>query len=62
MRFGIPVYQRAAEKKRVFVTIEPHDTTKQLRVVLWRGWKVADIRKAAKKAYPDCHLSFGTWF
>lgn len=62
MRFGIPMYKPAEEKKRVFVTVEPHDLNQPVRIVLWRGWTVASIRKAAKEKYPDCDLQFGNWW
>lgn len=59
---GVPMYKPAAEKKRVCVTVEPRDLALPVRIVLWRGWTVKGIRDAAKKAYPNCDLQFGTWF
>lgn len=58
---GVPLYRAAEEKKRVFVTIEPKDGG-PFRIVLWRGWTVKGIHDAAKRAYPNCSLQFGTWF
>lgn len=57
---GVPMYRPAAEKKRVFVTIEYPDGTVKLK--LWHSWSVRSIRRSAKELYPTCHLQFGNWF
>lgn len=56
---GRPMYDRAAERKRVIVTIERGDAVVYR---MWRGWRVASIRRAARAKYPDARLSFGKWF
>lgn len=61
MKWGTPLYKPAPERKRVFVTIEGQDGA-YLGLKLWTGWTVAGIRRAAKEAYPGCHLQFGAWF
>ena len=57
---GKPIWEPAARKKRVWVTIEYPDGTNAF--VLYRGYCVASIRKAAKLAWPDCKLGFGNWW
>jgi len=57
---GHPMYRRAPEKKRVWVTIDYPDGTSAFR--LWRGGRVRHIRAAAQAKYPDCKLGFGAWW
>ena len=59
-KYGVPLYRRAEEPKRVLVTVECEG--KPPRIKKWRGKTVAGIRRAAKKAYPGCRLRFGVWF
>lgn len=59
-RHGQPLWKPPTRKKRVWVTIEHPDGTDD--VVLWTGYRVAAIRAAAKKAYPDCKILFGNWW
>jgi hypothetical protein len=60
MRFGVPMYDRAEEKKRVIITVEWPDGRVEFR--LWRGWRVRHIREAARAAYHGAYLQFGRWF
>lgn len=62
---GTPLYRAATPRKRVFVTIERRNSDGSYTYVglkLWTGRTIAGIKRAAKRAYPDCYLQFGRWF
>lgn len=49
MRLGTPMYKRAAERLRYFVTVEWPDGRVDIRK--WRGWRWHSVSRAAKAKY-----------